>query len=115
MAIVILFTVVFGAILTLLVFWLILGPWLRAFTQGMPVSATNVLGMRLRGTPANLLVDACLRVRRAGVSVDIGEIEQMYLDHKSEIPTTENLLRVIVQIASESNIYSRVICRFKGA
>ena len=102
MAIVILFTVVFGAMLTLLVFWLILGSWLRAFTQGMPVSAIYVLGMRLRGTPANLLVDAYLRVRRAGVSMDIGEIEQMYLDHKSEISTTEDLLNFIRELAKNT-------------
>ena len=105
MAIVILFTVLFGAMLTLLVFWLILGPWLRAFTQGMPVSAIYVLGMRLRGTPANLLVDAYLRVRRAGVSMDIGEIEQMYLDHKSESPTTEDLLNFIRELAKNTETH----------
>jgi len=72
----------------------------------MLISAIYVLGIRLRGTPANLLVDAYLRVRRAGVSVYIGEIEQIYLDHKSEISTSEDLLKFIMQIASESNSYS---------
>jgi uncharacterized protein YqfA (UPF0365 family) len=105
MAIVILSTVVFGAMLALLVFWLILGPWLRAFTQGMPVSAIYVLGIRLRGTPSNLLVDAYMRVRRVGVLVDIWEIEQIYLDHKSEISTTEDLLNLIRELAKNTKTH----------
>jgi uncharacterized protein YqfA (UPF0365 family) len=105
MAIVILSTVVFGAMLALLVFWLILGPWLRAFTQGMPVSAIYVLGIRLRGTPANLLVDAYMRVRRVGVLVDIWEIEQIYLDHKSAISTTEDLLNLIRELAKNTKTH----------
>jgi uncharacterized protein YqfA (UPF0365 family) len=36
-------------------------PWLRAFLHGKPVSLIQVVGMRLRGTPPSIVIDAYIQ------------------------------------------------------
>jgi uncharacterized protein YqfA (UPF0365 family) len=69
-------------------------PWLRAFLHGTPVSLIHLLGMRLRGNPSAILVDAYIKLNRAGDEVTLVELERAYVESRSRIETCEELLEV---------------------
>ena len=48
------------------VFLTLFGPWMRAFLSGTPVSIVQLIGMRLRGVPARLVVDALISLVHRG-------------------------------------------------
>lgn len=79
------------AALTLLLF----RPWLRGLLSGAPVTALRILGMRLRGTPANLLVDAYVQLRARGREIAIGEVERQYLAHRQRVRETIHLVDLV--------------------
>jgi len=68
----------------------IVRPWLQAFIHGTPVSMFHILGMRLRGNPQSLLLDAHFALGRSGAMVSSGDIENMDLDRKNRIFTRED-------------------------
>ena len=61
-------------------------PWLPGMLSGAPVMAVQILGMRLRGTPPNLLIDAYVQLRAQGRDVEIAEVERQYLAHRQRVP-----------------------------
>jgi uncharacterized protein YqfA (UPF0365 family) len=62
------------------IIWLVVNrSWRRAMLSGIPVSFGDVLGMRLRGTPPGLVVDAAVALDKRGLSVSIREVEAAYL------------------------------------
>ncbi len=74
------------AVVFVLVFLLILivmigtfRPWIRAFTSGMPISVLNIVGMRFRRIEVNVVVDALIMARQAGVAVSCRQMESAYL------------------------------------
>jgi uncharacterized protein YqfA (UPF0365 family) len=88
------FFAVFALIVTAVV--VLLGrPWLRAFMHGTPVPFVHIVAMRLRGNPPSLLIDAYISLRRAGIAITIGELENTYIDAKNRIVTTADLVELI--------------------
>ncbi|MEY4176987.1 MAG: hypothetical protein RLY70_561 [Planctomycetota bacterium] len=69
-------------------------PWLRAFLHGLPVSLFQILGMRLRGNPPSVMIDAYIQLRRAGEEVTLTELEHTYIDSRSRIFTGAELVNV---------------------
>ena len=67
-------------------------PWLRAILHGTPVTLLQIVGMRLRGNPPSLLIDACVSLNRGGVSATIANVENVYIDHKNRVLTSEDLV-----------------------
>ena len=41
-------------------------PWMRAFMSGAPISLVQLIGMRLRGVPPNLVVDSVVTLVHRG-------------------------------------------------
>ena len=74
---------------------LLVRPWLRALMYGTPVSVFDVLGMRLRGNPPVLLIDAYIALHRAGVSVTIRDVETVYVDNRNRISTSDSLVELV--------------------
>lgn len=67
---------------SLLVLLLAFRVWLRAFLSGARVSVIDILGMRLRGNPPGLLVDALLALRHRSVDASLRDVESTYVAHK---------------------------------
>lgn len=68
----------------LLVLWL-LSPWVRAFLFRIRLGLADVLGMRLRRTPVNLIVDALVSMQTRGhrVSRDmLPSLESLYVEDR---------------------------------
>ena len=70
-------------------------PWFRSFLYGNPVSATDIVAMRLRGNPPMLLVNAYITLQRAGIPVTIKDVENAYIDARSRIATSDDLVQVV--------------------
>ena len=58
----------------------VLLPWKKAFLSGARVSLVQIVGMRLRGNPVGLLVDAMIiLVQRGHRDLRMSKVEQVYL------------------------------------
>jgi uncharacterized protein YqfA (UPF0365 family) len=73
---------------------LVVRHWLREFLHGLPVSLFQILGMRLRGNPPFVMIDAYIQLRRAGEEVTLTELEHTYIDSRSRIFTGAELVNV---------------------
>lgn len=73
-------------------------PWLRAFLSGAPISVIQLLGMRLRGVPPGLVVDALVTVVHRGHGHDPRRsviAESIYLAQRGIIHSPEQLADLI--------------------
>jgi uncharacterized protein YqfA (UPF0365 family) len=88
----------FGVVLLLLPapLLLFLRPWLRAFLSGAHVSLTQVIGMRLRGTPVDLLIDAYVTLVHSDFpEMTMHEVESQFLANKGRIMTSTDLVEAV--------------------
>ena len=69
--------------------------WRHAWAAGLRVSLGTIVGMRLRGTPATLLVDACVALEKAGVKVPLGVVEAEYLANRGTAMSLDLLVRLV--------------------
>lgn len=76
---------------------LFVAPWLRAFLHGTPVSLIHIVGMRLRGNPVSLLVDAYISLQRAQVYISLPQLENTYIDHRHRVTTSLELIDIVRQ------------------
>ncbi len=74
-----------GVMLALQVLSLIGRPWLRALMSHASAPAMFLIGMRLRGNPVNLLVDAHIHLVKSGRSVPLEVVEVVYITNKLTI------------------------------
>lgn len=56
-----------------------LGVWIRALMSGARVSLWSLIGMKLRRVPPSLIVDARIRMLKAGLTLSTDELEAHYL------------------------------------
>ena len=73
-------------------------PWLRAFFSGGQVSLMSILGMRLRGSPVNMLLDAHLSMIQSGEPSRIRIVESTYIANKTRIHTTDDLVELVREV-----------------
>ncbi|GAB4245788.1 MAG: flotillin-like protein FloA [Candidatus Methylacidiphilales bacterium] len=67
------------ALIGLIIVLNFLGLWVRAFTAGAPVSFPELIGMRLRGIPGSLIVNARITAVRAGLPITTKQLETHFL------------------------------------
>ena len=72
-------------------------PWVASCLSACPVPFLSVVGMRLRGSPATLLVQAYISLRKQHVETSIQAVEVAYLIHRSRIRTSDDLAGLIQQ------------------
>ena len=53
--------------------------------------------MRLRGNPPMLLVDAYIALKRSGMSATIYDVENVYIDNRNHILTSDELVELVRQ------------------
>jgi uncharacterized protein YqfA (UPF0365 family) len=70
-------------------------PWMRATASGAPISLISVLGMRLRGSPPLLVVDAYVLLKRSGVDVSIADVEIAYIEYKTRVRSRDDLVELV--------------------
>ncbi len=63
----------------LIVFLNFLGVWIRALMSGAKVTLGSLIGMKLRRVPPSLIVDARIRLIKAGLGLSTDELEAHYL------------------------------------
>jgi uncharacterized protein YqfA (UPF0365 family) len=68
-----------GAFILLGIFFYFLKVWVRALMSGARVSVTALVGMKLRRVPPTLIVDARIRLIKAGLSLSTDMLEAHYL------------------------------------
>jgi|SRR5579872_274320 len=66
----------------LLVFVLIIPAWMRGLLGGVRVSILEVVGMRVRGNPAGLLIDTMLALEHRGIKARSHDVESAYIANK---------------------------------
>ena len=66
--------------------------WLRAWLSGAYVSIFNLVAMRLRGVPYGVIVEARIRAGKAGIDVDVNDIEAQYLAGGNVIACVQALI-----------------------
>ncbi|MGI9456706.1 MAG: flotillin-like FloA family protein [Aeoliella sp.] len=86
-----------GLLFVLVIFAMLVRPWLRAVLHRAPVLLPQILAMRLRGNPPLLLIDAYITLRRAGISTTIDEVENVYIDSSTRVSTSDNLVELVKQ------------------
>ena len=87
--------IVVVAVFAAALFSFLIGPWLRAFLHGTPVSMLQIVAMRLRGNPVGLVIDAYIALRRAGVEVSCATVENTYVNGRNGIRTSDDLVRSV--------------------
>ena len=71
-----------GALVLLVImamFFSFVGIWIRALTSGARVSFLQLIAMKLRRVPPQLIVDARIQAVKAGVEIDTNSLEAHYL------------------------------------
>lgn len=66
--------------------------WLKALLSGASVSMVNLIGMKLRGVPPKLIVDARIAATKAGLVITTDQIEAHYLAGGHVINVIEALI-----------------------
>lgn len=81
-----------GVLVLIGVFFYFLKVWIRAAMSGARVSLFNLLGMKLRRVPPTLIVDARIRLVKAGLDLDTDAIEAHYLAGGNVINVVQALI-----------------------
>ena len=86
-----------GVIINLLGFFVffVIQPWIKSIFNAAPVPLMHILGMRLRGNPAPILIDAYIRLVKAEKEIELDEIELCYIQNKHEINDLATLLQFL--------------------
>ena len=58
--------------------------WRHATFSGAPLPLPMILGMRLRGSPVDLIVDTHVALRKRGHDIEVQLVEKTYLANRSE-------------------------------
>lgn len=74
---------------------LLLQPWLHALFSGAAIPLARIIGMRLRGNPPKLLIDAYVTMIHAGETTSINDVESVYIANKSQATDTDSLVRLV--------------------
>lgn len=74
--------ILLGLLVIVTVFILILVPikiWFRALVSGAHVSMLRLIGMKLRKINVNMIMEAYVAAKKAGLTIDINELETHYM------------------------------------
>jgi len=91
--------VVIVGVIFAIMFLYFLNIWIKAVAAGAHISIFNLLGMKLRGIPPALIVNAKIMVVKAGLKIETSELEAHYL-------ARGNVMRVVQALiaADKANI-----------
>jgi uncharacterized protein YqfA (UPF0365 family) len=70
----------------------VLRAWLRVKLSGGRESLIHILGMRLRGAPTAMIIDAYTSLLHSGEDVRLSEVESQYIANSNRIGDARGLL-----------------------
>lgn len=74
-----------------LAIWIV-KPWLRSFLSGGKIALFQIVGMRLRRSPVDMLIDAYITFVQRGEPIRMNVIESHYIAHQNRIHSTNDLI-----------------------
>lgn len=76
--------------------WLVANAsWRKANLAGVSIPILGIVGMRLRGTPPALVIDATVTLAKRGREVDWRQVEAAYLAHGNERMDSYELVEIV--------------------
>jgi len=87
---------VLTTIITLVVVWSVFrltGPWIMAKANGIPLSLAELVGMRMRGSDAGLIVATAAALSKLGEPVSVIDLEVAYLSLPDTRRTVTEIMR----------------------
>ncbi len=81
-----------GALVLVGIFFSFLGTWVRALTSGARVTLFTLVAMKLRRVPPKIMVDARIRLVKAGLQLSTNELEAHYLAGGNVINVVQALI-----------------------
>lgn len=88
--------------LGLVLFLLLNRSWRHATFSGAPIPLVAILGMRLRGTPVPLLVDAHVSLTKRGHPSDWPGLEAFFLANRSRVRSAADLVGLVEAEAQDT-------------
>jgi len=85
---------VVGTVVTV-VLWVWLRVWLGAVASGVSLPLPQFIGMQLRRSPAQLIVDAQVALAKGGHPVDLDLVEVTYLSYRSSVKDEQDLVSLV--------------------
>jgi uncharacterized protein YqfA (UPF0365 family) len=80
----------------LVLFFSVLRLWIQALLTGTPISIVEIIGLRLRRIPPQLIVQAAITLAQRGVKVPTREIVDCYLKHGADRDMNATQLATLV-------------------
>ncbi len=81
-----------AALILVGIFFSFLGTWVRALTSGARVTLFTLVAMKLRRVPPKIIVDARIRMVKAGLQLSTNELEAHYLAGGNVINVVQALI-----------------------
>ena len=75
-------------------FWIV-RPWIRMKMTGGRGSLLQILGMRLRGNPTMLIVEAYTSLIHSGDKVHLMEVESQFVANRANVSSSSDLMEVV--------------------
>jgi len=76
-------------------------PWLRLKMSGGRGTLLQIVGMRLRGTPPMMIVEAYTSLLHSGQDVRLIEVESTYVANKTTVMNAHDLIELVQNQNSE--------------
>ncbi len=72
--------------------------WLSAEAHGVHLPLWEVMSMRARGTPPDIIVDAYVMISRSGMPTAIASLEDIYITERHRIHSAFDLVHIVTGI-----------------
>lgn len=81
----------------LVVFFFTIRLWIQAMLCQVPLSIGDIIGMKIRRTPADLIVGTAIALKLRKIDVPIAEIESCYLAYGEGVTTRIELATLVLE------------------
>jgi uncharacterized protein YqfA (UPF0365 family) len=92
---VILIAVAIAILVVMVLFLSFIRIWIKAMTSGVPISLIRIIGMKLRGNPAELLIDTHIILTKQQNSATLDETEYTYMENRNRVRSSDDLIRLV--------------------
>jgi uncharacterized protein YqfA (UPF0365 family) len=92
---VILIAVAIAILVVMVLFLSFIRIWIKAITSGVPISLIRIIGMKLRGNPTELLIDAHIILTKQQSSATLDETEYTYMENRNRVRSSDDLIRLV--------------------
>ena len=70
---------------------IVLKPWVKAWSSGVYMSIIEIIFLKFRGTPPNLLIEVAMTLKHSGQEYSYEELEVIYIAEKFSISSPKEL------------------------